>query len=305
MANGGKNTSGTLLRELQLGLDSTIEHFDAAYIGPYMELFDRVACPKGFYEIEQVAGMGPAAMRNEGGTLTAFDTINQDFNPRYTIYSYEKGARATYEAIADNMYRDLVGDMAKCIVTSHNVNKDLQAAVLLNSCTTTTWGDGVAMLSTAHPIQAGGTNSNRLSPDLDLSMDALQQADILIRQFVLPSGLLGDYEGENLVIPLQLRFIANVILGSKYNPQGASNAINPVVNMGIVKGVVEWRRLTSATTWFMSTNRKEKGLILAEKMGIETKTFQDDYTRDTICNAWTRFRFLLGDHRCIAGSVGP
>src|ERR1700733_11325714 len=232
MANSSRMLTGTNARELQLGIDKIINHFDKAYIGPYKELFESVDTEKGFYEIVQEAGMGPAAMRNEGQVLTNFDTINQDFNPRYTIFAYEKAARASAEAIADNLYMNLVDRMAECIATSHNVNKDIQAVSILNNATTTPWGDGSPLLSTSHEIQAGGVNTNRLAPDLDLSLDAVQQAIILVHNFINPDGLLGDYETDSLVVPTALQFVADTILNSRYKTSSANNDINPVNRRG-------------------------------------------------------------------------
>ena len=305
MANTSRNLTGSLPRQLQLGVDKTIEHFDKAYVGPYKEIFETVRAPKGFYEIVQNAGMGPASIRSEGQVITEFDTINQDFNPRYTIYTYEKSARASMEAIADNLYENLVDRMGECIATAHNVNKDIQAATILNNATTTTWGDGSALMSTSHPLQAGGTNSNRLSPDLDLSLDAVQQGIILVHNFKNPDGLLGDYSVDDLVVPTALQFVADVVLNSRYKTGSANNDINPVNRRGDVSDYVVWRRLSSATTWFMTTSQKKDGLIIAEREGIMTKTFEDNFTHDTIVNSWQRFRCLVGDHRCIVGSVGP
>lgn len=305
MANTSRNLTGSLPRLLQLGIDKKIDHFTKDYVGEYSAIFNTVQAPKGFYEIVQVAGMGPAAMRNEGQVLTNFDTINQDFNPRYTIYTYEKAARASMEAIADNLYDSLLDDMASCIANSHNVNKDIQAASILNNSTVTTWGDGQPLLSTAHPLLAGGTNSNRLSPDLDLSLDAVQTAIIGVQAFKNPNGLLGDYTTEQLVIPTALQFVADTLLNSRYKTGSSNNDINPVNRRGDITDYIVWRRLTNATTWYILTNQKEDGLICAERQGIQTKTFEDNFTHDTIVNSFCRFRFLVVDHRRLIGSVGP
>lgn len=305
MANSARNLTGTLPRLLQLGVDKEIEHFKKAYVGPYAELFETVNTEKGFFEVVTLAGMGPAARRNEGQVITNFDSINQETSPRFTIFTYEKAARASMEAIADNLYENLVSRMAECIATSHEVNKDIQAATILNAATSTNLYDGVPLLSTAHPTQAGPTYSNRLSPDLDLSLDAVQQAVILVGQIVNPDGLLGDYTPEKLIVPLQLKFIADTVLNSRYKPGSANNDINPVNRRGDVRDYMEWRRLTSATTWFITTSQRATGLIMAERMGIETKTFEDNFTHDTIVNSFCRFRPLVADSRCVVGSVGP
>ena len=306
MANLERNLSGSLPRLLQLGVDKEIQHFGKDYVGPYKELFTNVACPKGFYEMVEISGIGPAARRNEGQVITNFDGISQDFNPRYTVYSYEKACRASEEAIDDNLYENLVSRFTQVLGSAHEVNKDMQAASILNSATTTTWGDGSALLSTSHALQNGDTNSNRLSPDLDLSADAVQTAIINIQQFKNPNGMLGDYTSQDLVIPTALQFVANVIMNSMYKPGSMANDINSVNSMGLVNKAIVWRRLTSATTWFITTNRNDdNGLILAEKGGVKIKSFQDDWTHDTVVSAKARYRFMVADHRCIAGSVGP
>lgn len=305
MANAARNTTGSLARELQLGVDKIINHYDKAYISPVKDLFVEKDAEKGFYEIVQEAGMTPAALRSEGQVITAFDSINQDNNPHYAIYTYEKAARASMEAIDDNLYMDLVDKMAKCISTSHNVNMDIQASNILNNSTVTTWGDGSSLINTGHAIQAGGTSSNRLSPDLDLSLDAVQQAIITVHQFVNPDGNLSDFRTEDLVIPTALQFIADTILNSRYKTGSANNDVNPVNRRGDVRDYMVCRRLTGATTWFLTTDQKEDGLICARRKGIESKTFEDNFTHDTIVNSWTRFRFLVGDWRRVVGSVGP
>ena len=303
MANASRMTTGTSPRLLQYGLDKIIQHFDNQYIGEVDRVFTKVPTDKGFYEFVQLAGMGIAGPKGEGDVLT-YDSINQDFNPRYTVYSYEKGARITYEAQKDNVYEDMMERIGKEIVKAHKYNIDYQAAAILNNCTSTTWGDGVALLSTAHPLQAGGTNSNRLSPDLDLSEDAVEQAVILVDNFLNPDGMNSMYRTKNLIVPVALKFTAQRIVKSKYRTATGDNDINVVANNGDVEDVIVWKRLTGNTTWFLSTDAQD-GLMLAEREGIETWTFNDPFTRDNVVGSATRFRTLVGDHRAIAGTVGP
>lgn len=303
MAQAGRMTTGTSPRLLQLGIDKIIQHFDNQYIGEVDKIFTKVKATKGFYEIVQLAGMGIAGRKGEGDTLT-YDSINQDFNPRYTIYTYEKSARITMEAQEDNLYEDMLERIGKELVKAHKYNKDYQGANILNNATTTTWGDGVALLSTAHPLQAGGTNTNRLSPDLDLSEDACEAAVILVDNFLNPDGMNSEYRSKNLIIPVALKYIAERICSSKYRTSTTDNDINAVMNRGDIESYIMWKRLTSATTWYLSTDAPD-GLLLADKKGITTKAFEDNFTYDQVVTSHTRFRTLVGDHRCLVGSVGP
>lgn len=303
MPNGGRMTTGSNPRTLQFGLDKIIQHFDKYYVGPVDQIFTTVNADKGFYEFVQLAGMGMAGRKGEGDVLS-YDSINQDFNPRYFIMTYEKSARITMEAIEDNVYENWPERIGQELVKAHKTNKDYQAASILNNATSTTWGDGVSLLNTAHPINAGGTCSNRLSPDLDLSEDAVEQAVILVDNFVNPDGLIGDYNTKRLVVPVALKYVAERIYSSKYRTGTADNDVNAVVNRGDLEGYTVWKRLTDNTTWFITTDAPD-GLMIAEKKGITTKTANDIFTYDTIITSHSRFRTLVGDFRCIAGSVGP
>jgi hypothetical protein len=93
-------------------------------------------------------------------------------------------------------------------------------------------------------------------------------------------------------------------MSTKYRTSTANNDVNAVMNRGDLEGYIMWKRLTGNTTWFITTDAPD-GLMMAERKGIETKAFNDPYTYDMIVTSHTRFRTLVGDHRCIVGSVGP
>ncbi len=303
MANSGRIVTGTTPRLLQLGLDKIIQHFDNQYIGAVDSIFKKVDVKKGFYEFVQLAGMGIAGRKGEGDAIT-YDSINQDFNPKYTIYTYEKSARISMEAMEDNQYEDMLERIGGELVKAHKYNRDYQAAGILNNATSTNWGDGHPLLYTSHPLQAGGTSSNRLSPDLDLSEDAVESAVQLVDNFLNPDGLNSEYRTKNLVIPVASKYTAERICNSKYRTSTTDNDINAVMNRGDLSGYIMWKRLTGATTWFLTTDAPD-GLMIGERKGITTKTANDPYTYDLIVTSHTRFRTFVGDWRCIAGSVGP
>lgn len=303
MANSGRMTTGTMVRLLQYGLDKIITHFDKAYLGELDKVFEKVSTEKGFYEFVQLAGMGPAAVKDEGD-VTVYDSMNQDFGFHTPIITYGKSARITMEAIADNLYENLQERVAKDLIKAHNINDDLQAVYILNNASngSVTWGDGVALLSTSHPLQAGGTNSNYITQDL--SEDAIETAVNSIYGFYNPDGILGVYEPKNLVVPTALQFVARRIMGSPYKTSTANNDINVTYQQGYIKDLVVWRRLTSATTWFLTTDA-EDGLLVVDRGGIMTKTYNEPGTEDVICYSRKRAAYLVGDHRCVLGSVGP
>lgn len=303
MANTGKMTSGSRPRSLQYGVDKFITHFANQYKGIGEMVFTKIKADKGFYEIVQLAGMGLATRKGEGSPIT-MDSIDQDWNSRFPIYTYEKGARITMEAIEDDVYDDQIPQIGKEIQKALSYNKDYQMAQVLNGAFSTTGPDGKALCATDHPLQAGGTSSNRLSPDLDLSEDACEQASILVDNFLNPDGLQSEYRSKKLIVPVALKYVADRILGSKYRTSTSDNDINSIVHRGDVEDYMVWKRLTGTTTWFLTTDC-EDCLILAQKKGITTKSFDDPYTYDMVLTSHERFRALFADWRGIVGSVGP
>lgn len=303
MANTGRIVKGTTPRLLQYGVDKIIDHFSNIYVGVGETLFDKVKTDKGFYEIVQLAGMGLAGRKNESDQIST-DSLDQDFNQRYDVFTYEKSARISMEAIEDNVYENMLELIGRSLVKSHKENMDYQMVSILNNATTTNLMDGVPLLSTAHPLQAGGTNTNRLSPDLDLSEDAVESAIQLIDNFLNPDGLQSDYYGRKLVVPVALKYVAERIVASKYRTATSDNDVNAVMNRQDIDGYLMWKRLTSQSTWFITTDAPN-GLMLAEKKALTTNTFKDPFSYDVIITAHNRFRALAADHRCIVGSVGP
>ncbi len=303
MANSGRMTTGTNPRTLQLGIDKIIEHFSNQYTGEGDRIFSKVTAEKGFYEMVQLAGMGLAGRKNESDVIT-YDSIDQDWDARFPVYTYEKSARITMEALEDNMYESWLERIGTELVKAHKYNMDYQMARILNRCTTDNGPDGVPLLSTAHVLQAGGTNTNRLSPDLDLSEDAVEQAVILVDNFKNPDGLESMYRTKSLVVPVALKYVADRIYASKYRTSTSDNDVNSVMNRGDISDYIVWKRLSGATTWFVTTDAPD-GLIHAEKKGITTKSFNDPFNYDMIVTSHTRFRMLFADHRCMVGSVGP
>lgn len=304
MANASRNTTGNLRRLLQYGVDTIAKQVEHEYDGKGDKLFKSVSTDgKGFYEIVQLAGMGLATIKGEGDDITT-DSVDQDWDARFPVTVYQKAGRISMEAIEYNVYEDPMKMIAHECMKANKYNRDYQQANVLNLSTVTNGPDGVPLLSTAHPLQAGGTNSNRLSPDLDLSEDAVEAAVILIDNFYNPDGLQSMYESKQLIVPVGLKYVAERICGSKYRTATTDNDIQALNNRGDIEGYTMWKRLTSQSTWYVTTDA-ENGLLTAEKKGFTTKISEDPFTFDTIISIHTIFKALFANYRCIAGSVGP
>ena len=304
MANNARINRGSLPRALQYGLDKILDQMGKDYKGMGDRIFTEVMTDKAYYEMMQMAGMGIAARKNEGDSIT-WDSIDQTWVFRVPVYTYEKSARITKEMIADNVYEDLLPRIAKEQLKALAHARDINQASILNNGFSTSYkyGDQKELFSTSHPTQAGPTNSNRLAVDADLSEDALENSVILIDNFVNDDGLKSDYSAKRLIVPTQLRFEAKRILRNPNRPATADRDIS-VLNMeGDISEILVWKRLSDADAFFVQTDA-ENGLMTIRRKGIETSSMQDFETYDTKLTASERYANSVGDHRCVVGTPG-
>src|SRR5690606_20127984 len=111
------------------------------------------------------------------------------------------------------------------------------------------------LFSTAHPLWAGGTQSNKLATPADLSEAALEEAFIQIGDWVDDRGIPVDIRPKRLIIPTELQFVAERILNSPNRPGTADNDINAIRSTGALPGGWETnQRLTDPDAWFIITD---------------------------------------------------
>lgn len=304
MANTSRITRGSAPRVLQLGLDKQLDDLKHAYVGKGDAIFESRKTDKAYYEMMKLAGMGVASLKGEGEAIT-YDSVDQNWVFRTPVFTYEKSARITREMIKDNLYEDLLPRIAKEQMKAINTNRDILQANILNRAETSgvTYGDGIVLLSVSHPLQAGGLNANKSSSDQDLSEDSLEALKIVADNMKNDDGILGDYEPQDLIIPPALQFEAHRILKSMGRVATADNDANALKDMGVIRNVIVWKRLTDTDAFFLTTNC-EDGLILVRREGIYTQTSQDPFTFDTILSACERFAVTVGKHQAIVGSMG-
>ena len=133
--------------------------------------------------------------------------------------------------------------------------KQIKAAnVLNNAFTTSTGGDGVALLSTSATL--GGANlANKLATDADLNETSLEQSLIDIAAFTDERGLKIAVRGLKLIIPKELQFTADRILESTLTFRTADNDINATRNMGMLpQGYTVNHYLNDPDAFFIKTD---------------------------------------------------
>ncbi len=257
MANG-TITTGNIPRLLQEGLNSVYGNAYNEFQTEYDKIFDTSQSRKAFEVDAQLDSFGLAAQKTEGDEIT-FDSTSQGFTPKYPNLTYAKGFIITKEALQDELY-DQFMKKARMLAFSMRQTKEVVAANVLNngfdSNFVMTDGDGSQLLSTSHLNgPSGGTYSNKLTVDADLSEAAIEDLLIQIGQATDSRGKRIALQGTRLIIPTALQFEAQRILGSVLQNDTGNNATNAIRDMNSLRdGFTVNHYLTDANAWFIKTD---------------------------------------------------
>ena len=294
-----------LAKELEPGLNALFGLEYDRYENEHAEIFDEESSDRAFEEEVMLAGFSTAPSKAEGGAIS-FDDAQETFTARYTHETIALAFSITEEAIEDNLYDRLAGRYTKALARSMAQTKQIKAASVLNNAFTagaSAGGDGVALLSNAHPT-ISGNQSNILSTAADLNETSLEQALIDIAGLQDERGLKIAVRGTKLIIPKELQFIAERVLNSNLRVGTADNDANAIKNMGMLpEGAVVNHFLTDTDAFFIKTDAPN-GLKHFNRAAIKTAMEGDFDTGNMRFKARERYSFGFSDWRCLFGTPG-
>jgi len=296
--------SGSFAKALWPGVNAWYGKAYGEYPEEYTGLFDKFTSSKAFEEDVGVSSFGLAVQKSEGAPIS-YDSERQSFISRYQHVVYALGFIITREIMEDDQY-DVVGQRkAQGLAYSMRQTKENIAANVYNRAFSGSYlgGDGSSLLSTSHANLKGGTWSNRLATDADLSEAALEQACIDIAGFTNDAGLLIAVRPESLVIPRQLIFEANRILNTTGRVGTDNNDINAIKTMGMIPKIVTNHYLTDTDAWFIRTNVPH-GMKYFERRGDSFDMDNDWDTENAKFKATSRYSFGWTDPRGLYGTQG-
>mgnify|MGYP003334949766 CR=1 FL=1 len=167
-----------------------------------------------------------------------------------------------------------------------------------------TYGDGVALFSTAHPLVNGGTNSNTPSTQADLNETSLEAAVIQIAGWTDERGLLIAAKPKKLIVPPALMFVATRLLETELRVGTNNNDINALKNNGsIPEGYTVNHFLTDTNAWFLTTD-VPNGLKHFVRVPLATSMDADFDTGNNRFKARERYSFGVSDPLGVFGSSG-
>lgn len=297
--------TGSFSKALWPGVNAWYGKAYDEYPVEWTTLFDSFTSRKAFEEDVGVSGFGLARVKPEGQGIS-YDSEQQGYISRYTHVNYGLGFIVTKEAFEDDQYDVVAERRARGLAFSMRQTKETIAANVYNRAQTSgyTGGDGVVLLSTAHPNVAGGTQSNKLATAANLSEAALEQAVIDISRYTNDRGLKIAVQPKSIILPPELMFEAERIMKSQYRVGTPNNDISALVSTSKFPGGVHVNHyLTSTTAWFVRTNVQD-GMKYFERRG-DTFTEDNDFdTENAKFKATGRYSFGWTDWRGLYGSEG-
>jgi hypothetical protein len=296
--------SGSFAKALWPGVNSWYGQAYNEYPVEWDKLFEKHTSNRAFEEDVGTSMFGLAQMKAEGSGIQ-YDSAKQGFVSRYQPTVYALGFIITREMMDDDLY-DVIGKKrAQALAFSMRQTKEIVGANVYNRAFNSSYvgGDGVSLISSAHPNIAGGTWSNQIGTAADLSEAALEQACIDIAGFTNDRGLLIGVRPESLVIPRGLIFEAKRILNTEGRVGTDNNDLNALKNMGMIPKTVVNHFLTDTDAWFIRTNVKD-GMKYFERRADSFDMDNDWDTENAKFKATARYVFGWTDPRALYASAG-
>ena len=293
-----------LVKELEPGLNALFGLEYNTYDQEHTEIYDVESSDRAFEEEVMLSGFGEAPTKAEGAGV-AYDQAQEVYTARYTNETVALAFSLTEEAIEDNLYDKLSARYTKALARSMATTKQIKGAAILNGAfTTSLGGDGQPLCSLTHPTLTGPNLQNELTVAADLTETSLEQALIDISAFTDERGLKIAVQGNKLIIPKELQFVADRIMKSTLRVGTADNDINAVRNMGMVpQGYTVNHYLTDPDAWFIITDAPN-GMKMFNRVSMSTGFEGEFNTGNVRYKARERYSFGFSDPRGIFGSHG-
>jgi hypothetical protein len=271
----------------------------------WSKIFDYMKSEMALERTVEARYLSFAQLKTEGAATTFDNNAGERFVYNQEHNEIALGYAITRKAIDDNLYKAQFQPSNLGLIESFAQTKEIYGANILNTgnvYNTAINGDGVALYSTAHPVD-GGTYANRPTVDVDLNESSLLSAMISIRrQFVDQAGLKFHARARKLVIPPELEPIAIRLLQTELRPGTADNDVNAIRSTagGLAEGYMVFDYLTSPFAWFLLTN--VKGLAYMERIAYETDMQVEFTTDNLLVKGYERYSFGYYNPRSTYGT---
>lgn len=276
------------------------------YPAEWAQIFDNYTSDKSFEEDVNYYGMGVFKLKPETSPIE-YDDMGQAWSIYYKHMVYALGFAISREAIEDNQYESLSYARAQALgISANQTMENLGSSILNGAFSGTLWPDGQPLCSTTNELSKGGTFNNMPLAGADLSEASLENALIDIGMFTDDAGNRISVVGRKLIVPPQLEYDAERIIGNRtMRPGTADRDINALISNGrLPEGYVVNHYLTDTDAYFIKTD-VPNGLKRFERRAVNMANDTADFDTDVMrfkCDF--RVSFGCTDKRAIYGCPG-
>lgn len=294
-----------LLKELEPGLNALFGLEYGRYADEHAEIYSTESSSKAYEEDVKLSGFGAAQVKEEGAGIQ-YDSAQEAWSTRYNHEVIAMGFAITEEAMDDNLYDSLAKRYTKAMAYSMAYTKQVKSVTPLNNGFSAAYptGDGKPLFATDHPLMFGGTNANRPAVAVDLNETALEQAVIDISKWVDDRNLPIAVRPMKLILPPDLQFVAERLLGSNLRVGTADNDLNALRSLSAIpEGYCINHYLTDTDAWFLKTSVTD-GFKHFQRKALTQKMDGDFDTGNVRYKAQERYSFGVSDPLAMYASPG-
>lgn len=297
----------TLFRkQLQLGLNAVFGMKYRSYPEQWRDIYEIVTADKAVEEQVQEMGLGAGRVKSEGAGI-AYDSGRELWFSRFEAETIALAFAITEEAEEDGLYGSIGKKYASALARSMQYTKEIKGASILNNGFDTSGanngGDGKPLFSTAHPLGGGGTWSNTLTIQADLSETSLEALSIQIDGTTDDRGIPAMLKIKKAIIPKELKFVIERLLAGVERPGTADRDINAMNKMGTVPDWSVNLFLTDPNAFFLVTDA-DGGLQHFKRKPLSRGIEGDFETGNMRYKARERYVFGWHEPRGAFGSSG-
>lgn len=269
----------------------------------WAKVFQRGTSKMGVERTAVVRMLSLPQLKFEGGATAMDNQAGTRFIYNHEMFEIGLGYAITRKAIADNLYEAQFPASNLDLQQSFEQAEEIYTANVLNTANVynpNIGGDGVALCSTAHPID-GGTIANTPTTQQDLNEGSLLTSLTSIRtNFRDQAGKRIFARGRKLLVPPALEWVAARLIHTPLRPDTNNNDISALQATGSLPEKYEVMDfLTSSFAWFIQTTID--GLLFLEREPFEMSMEVDFITDNLLVKGYQRYYVGYSDPLCLYG----
>ena len=309
-------------------ITSTVGKIDAAigrFEGPilaYMEKeegdFAKQSLKKVLYNVksskhysESVTGMTGIGDFVATDGPVPYDTMEEGFAKTFIHQVFKKGIEIKRELIDDARIIDME-NQAGNLIDAANRTKEKFVHAPFNFCNqdkfllagknfNNTGQDGLPLAHDQHPSKTGKAPKQSNISTLALTPESLKEVEERMAAFKTDIGEKGNFKGDTLLVPYELRNAAWEICKSEGKIDTNHNNVNPYYGKYNVI-VSDW--LDNPKAWYLiDSNYMKKCLYWLDRISLEIKSDKDFNTDNWRIKGYERYSLGFSDWRWIVANI--